>query len=157
MERITMSLDEALAKDFDRIISERGYASRSEAMRDLLRREVEADRAARGGKSYCVAAMSYVYNHHERRLADRLIELQHAHHDLVVSTMHIHLDHENCLEAVVLKGPVVAVRALAEKAQAERGVRHAHINLVTVEPGDAHGSQSGYHHHHGRLHLIPRT
>ncbi len=66
MERITMSIDESLAKEFDRIIQERGYTSRSEAMRDILRREVEARRAARDEKSACVASLSYVYNHHER-------------------------------------------------------------------------------------------
>jgi CopG family nickel-responsive transcriptional regulator len=157
MERITMSIDEPLAKAFDRLVSERGYTSRSEAMRDLLRREVEADSATREARSRCVASFSYVYNHHERRLADRLLELQHAHHDLIVSTMHIHLDHQNCLETVALKGPTAAVRALAQKAQAERGVRHAQINVVTVQTGDAHHPPGRYHHHHGHLHLIPRT
>jgi CopG family nickel-responsive transcriptional regulator len=157
MERITMSVDEALARDFDRLVAERGYTSRSEAMRDLLRREVEADRATRDGRSHCVASFSYVYNHHERRLADRLIELAHEHHDLVVATLHVHLDHEHCLENVVLNGPTAAVRTFAQRTQAERGVRHGQLNVVTVETGDAHGAPGRYHHHHGHLHLIPRT
>ncbi len=157
MERITMSVDESLAQEFDRLIAERGYASRSEAMRDLLRREVEAQRASRDPRVFCVASLSYVYNHHERNLAERLVESQHAHHDLVVASMHVHLDHDHCLESVVLKGPAQAVRALSDHTRAERGVRHAALNLVTVDSGDVHGDPRRYHHHHGHLHLIPRS
>ena len=101
MERITMSMDEALARDFDQLIKDRGYTSRSEAMRDLLRREIEAHRHARDARSHCVANLSYIYNHHERKLSELLMESQHRHHDLVVSTLHVHLDHEHCLETVV--------------------------------------------------------
>jgi len=156
MERITMSLDEDLAKEFDRLIADRGYTSRSEAMRDLLRRELEARRFAYEPRSYCVANLSYVYNHHARDLAERLIAAQHEHHDLVVSTMHVHLDHEHCLESVILKGSTAAVRALADRTQAERGVRHVSLNLVTVHPGDEH-VLPGAHRHHGHMHLIPRS
>lgn len=155
MERITMSMDEELAKDFDRMVQDRGYTSRSEAMRDLVRREIEAHRQVRDARTHCVANLSYVYNHHERQLTERLTEAQHQHHDLVVATMHVHLDHEHCLESTVLKGPAVAVRAFADRTQAERGVRHAALNLVTVQTGDTH-SRSGFHHHHGHLHLIPK-
>ena len=156
MERITISVDEKLAKEFDALIKKRGYTSRSEAMRDLLRRDVEANRIAYEQKSYCVASLSYVYDHHARDLAERLIGAQHEHHDLVVSTMHVHLDHEHCLETVILKGPTAAVRSFANSLQAERGVRHADINLITVEPGDAHPALGG-HRHEGHLHLIPRS
>jgi len=159
MERITMSIDEALAKAFDQLISVRGYTSRSEAMRDLLRREVEGHRQGRDPKTYCVASLSYVYDHHARNLAERLTEAQHAHHDLVTATMHVHLDHVHCMENVMLKGPTAAVRAFADHILAERGVRHGQVNIITVEAGDAH-SEAGagkYHHHHGHLHLIPRS
>jgi len=156
MERITMSIDEGLAKEFDTLIAKRGYGSRSEAMRDLLRREVESDRVKYEARSFCVASLSYVYNHHQRDLAERLTAAQHQRHDLVVATMHIHLDHEHCLETAVLKGSTAAVRRLADRIKAERGVRHAAINLVTVETGDEH-ALAGAHHHHGRMHLIPRS
>lgn len=157
MERITMSIDEALARAFDELIAARGYASRSEAMRDLLRREVEARRQAGDAKkTYCVASFSYVYNHHTRDLAERINAAQHARHDMVVSTMHVHLDHEHCLETAVLKGPAAAVRALTDGITAERGVRHAQLNLITVEMGDAH-RLPGAHHHHGHMHLVPRS
>jgi CopG family transcriptional regulator, nickel-responsive regulator len=156
MERITMAIDEALAKEFDALIEKRGYGSRSEAMRDLLRREVEANRVRYEAKSYCVASLSYVYNHHVRDLAERLTGAQHEHHDLVVATTHVHLDHEHCLETAILKGSTAAVRALADRIKAERGVRHTAINLITVEPGDEHGLP-GAHRHHGHMHLIPRS
>ena len=156
MERITMSIDEGLAREFDALAKRRGYASRSEAMRDLLRREVEANRVAYEARSFCVANLSYIYNHHERELAERLTEAQHAHHDLVVAAMHVHLDHDNCLESVILKGSTSAVRTLADRTRAERGVRHGQLNLVTVEPGDTHAG-IGAHRHHGHMHLIPRS
>jgi len=156
MERITMSMDESLAKDFDRLVADRGYASRSEAMRDLLRREVEAHRQGREAGAHCVANLSYVYNHHERKLAERMMDAQHRHHDLVVSTMHVHLDHEHCLESVVLKGPSLSVRAFADQTQAERGVRHGMLNLVTVTVSDSH-YRIAPHRHPGHLHLIPRS
>ena len=100
MERITISVDEKLAREFDAIIRKRGYTSRSEAMRDLLRRDVEANRVAYEQKSYCVANLSYVYDHHSRDLADRLMSAQHDHHDMVVSTMHVHLVHESGLQVL---------------------------------------------------------
>jgi CopG family transcriptional regulator, nickel-responsive regulator len=156
MERITMSIDETLAKDFDQLIKDRGYTSRSEAMRDMLRREVEKNREGRGDGAYCVASLSYVYNHHERKLSERLAEAQHQHHDLVVSTMHVHLDHENCLETVVLKGPAKSVRALAERTEAERGVRHAQLNVITVAVSDSHFRVGG-HRHPGHMHFVPKS
>jgi CopG family nickel-responsive transcriptional regulator len=156
VERITMSIDESLAKAFDQLIKDRGYASRSEAMRDLLRRDVEAYRHETDDAAYCVASLSYVYNHHERKLAERLAEAQHRHHNLVVSTMHVHLDHENCLEAVVLKGPAKEVRALADRTRSERGVRHAHLNVISVSVTDSH-FRIGSHRHHGHMHFIPKS
>jgi len=156
MERITISLEHDLARDFDALIERRGYASRSEAMRDLLRRAIEDGRRAYELKSHCVANLSYVYDHHARDLAERLTSAQHQHHDLVVSTMHVHLDHANCLESVVLKGSVAAVKRLAEQTQSERGVRHVALNLVTVTHGDEHHAR-GAHRHRGHMHLIPRT
>jgi len=156
MERITMSIDEDLAAAFDDLIAARGYTSRSEAMRDLLRREVEAQRAEAVPSSQCVASLSYVYNHHVRDLADRLMRAQHAHHDLVVATTHYHLDHDHCLENVFLRGPTAAVRAFADAIRAERGVSHGQINLVTVSGSDTH-ARAGARPHRGHLHLTPQS
>jgi CopG family nickel-responsive transcriptional regulator len=145
MERITISLDEALAEAFDALIARRGYSNRSEAIRDLLREHLEADRqrAGEGGAAHCVANLSYVYDHHERDLAERLTQLQHDHHDLTVATMHAHLDHDNCLESVILRGPIASVRAFADALTAERGVRHGQVNIVTVELAN-HAHSHGY-------------
>ncbi len=163
MERITISLDEALAQEFDALIERRGYRNRSEAVRDLLREHLEAARqqesaAGRGG--HCVANLSYVYNHHERDLAERLTELQHGHHDLTVATMHAHLDHDNCLESVILKGPTGAVRAFADALVAERGVRHGQLNVVSVEVANSahdHGYRPrGAQARAPHLHLKPK-
>lgn len=154
MERITMSIDEDLAKAFDAMIAARGYTSRSEAMRDLLRREIDASRTDESAKSQCVASLSYVYNHHVRELAERLTSVQHSHHSLVVATTHVHLDHEHCFEHMFLKGPTAMVRRFADGIRAERGVSYGQINLITVSAHDAH-PLAGPHQHHGHMHLTP--
>jgi CopG family nickel-responsive transcriptional regulator len=159
MERFTISIDEDLAQEFDALIARRGYSNRSEAFRDLLRSHLESARLGGAAGTYCVANLSYVYNHHERDLAERLTGLQHGHHDLTVATMHAHLDHDNCLESVILKGPTEQVRAFADALVAERGVRHGQVNVVSVEVDQGR-------HSHGyaprgkltpHLHLKPRS
>jgi len=147
MDRFTISLDEALAAAFDKLIKERGYTTRSEAVRDILRTHLRSASERRDSKGACVANLSYVYNHHERELAERLISIQHAHHDLTISTMHAHLDHEQCLETVMLKGPVRRVREFAEALIAERGVRHGNLNLISVESGEPHRHGGTAHRH----------
>ena len=97
MERITVSIEARLAHDFDALIEQRAYASRSEAIRDLMRREVEAQRSSLNPKAHCVATLSCVYDRRERQLGERLGQMQHAHHDLVVSSTRVPLDHDNCL------------------------------------------------------------
>jgi CopG family transcriptional regulator, nickel-responsive regulator len=147
MDRFTISLDERLATAFDELIKERKYTTRSEAVRDILRTHLQQNRVRRDSKGACVASLSYIYNHHERELAERLASIQHAHHDLTISTMHAHLDHEQCIESVMLKGPVQRVRAFAEQLIAERGVRHGQLNLISVELGQPH-SHGGRAHRH---------
>ena len=132
MQRVTVSLDEAIAAAFDALALEQGYASRSEAVRDLVRRAVDDRRLQQTGDRLCVANVSFVYDHHVRSLAQRLMALQHDHHDLVISTTHVHLDHAICLESVLLKGPIDDVRTLADGIQAERGVRFGAVNLVSL-------------------------
>src|SRR5208283_5182100 len=151
MDRFTISLDEKLATAFDELIKDRGYATRSEAVRDILRAHLQQHRVQREGKGSCVASLSYVYNHHERGLSERLTSIQHAHHDLTISTMHAHLDHDQCIESVILKGTVQRVREFAEEIIAERGVRHGHLNLISVELSDSHRHSGPVHRH-----LTPR-
>ncbi len=148
MERFTISLDESLARQFDELIAARGYGNRSEAVRDLIRGAIESDRRRDPPSGHCVASLSYVYNHHERELAERLTALQHERHDLAVAGMHSHLDHENCLESVILKGPTADVRQFADALIAERGVRHGQLNLIALEIEEHHA-----HDEHGQAHV----
>ena len=151
MDRFTISLDESLAVAFDKLIKERGYATRSEAVRDILRSHLQSHEQSRSDRGTCVAALSYVYNHHERELAERLAGIQHAHHDLTIATMHAHLDHEECLETALLKGPILEVRKFADALCAETGVRHGQLNLISVALGKPHSHGGAPH-----LHLKPK-
>lgn len=153
MERFTISLNETLASQFDELIAARGYQNRSEAVRDLIRAAIGQEHQDSPG--HCVANLSYVYNHHERTLAERLTGISHTHHNLSVATLHTHLDHDTCLESVVLKGRITEVREFADALMAERGVRHGQLNLIPLldEPHP--------HHHHGedgiaQFHYKPR-
>jgi CopG family nickel-responsive transcriptional regulator len=138
MERITISLDDKLAGDFDALIASRGYENRSEAIRDLLRNELDRARRHDLPKGACIAALSYVFNHHELDLAERMTSLQHEHHDMTVSTMHVHLDHDFCLETVVLNGAYRDVKRFTDAVCAERGVRHGHANVISLEEHEPH-------------------
>ncbi|MDB5414836.1 MAG: nikR [Rubritepida sp.] len=148
MQRITISVDEALLAVIDGLSARRGYASRSEAIRDILRDMHAREQAMGDGDAPCVAALSYVYEHETRDLARRLTTAQHDHHDLSVATLHVHLDHEECLEIAVLKGTVAKVRAFSDSLVTQRGVRLSHLHLVPApeaSPPGAHG------HHHDQM------
>ena len=138
MQRITISIDDELASAFDRFIEQHGYGNRSEAVRDLIRDRLDDTSHAAASESHCVASLSYVYDHHERALAERIAAAQHAHHDLTVASMHVHLDHHNCLETVVLQGATTAVREFAAQLTASPGIRHGALNLVGVEAVERH-------------------
>ena len=147
MDRFTISLDESLATAFDALIKERGYVTRSEAVRDVLRTHLQHSREQLDDEGPCVATLSYVYNHHERELSERLASIQHAHHDMTLATMHAHLDHDQCIETVILKGPASHVREFAEEIMAERDVRHGQLNLISVELGKPHHHGGATHRH----------
>jgi len=141
MKRLTMSLDDDLAEAFEARVRDRGYANRSEAFRDLLRQDLGTLRLRERPDEPCVATLSYVYNHHQRQLARRLTDAQHAHHELTVATTHAHLDHEHCIETVILRGPTGAVRAFAESVIAQAGVSHGNLHLVPMTAHRAHGHE----------------
>ncbi|MDD1621520.1 MAG: nickel-responsive transcriptional regulator NikR [Methylococcaceae bacterium] len=153
MERFTISLSDELAKEFDQWIQARGYSNRSEAVRDLLRKEIETKRLVQDQAIYGVATLSYVYNHHERNLAERLTNLQHEAHDVVVSSMHVHLDHDDCLETLFLRGMTQKIRGLADRLSAETGVRHSSLNLIPVKLAAIQHS----HHAHSHTHFHPHS
>ena len=133
MERLTISVEDQLAKQFDNFIRARGYSNRSEAMRDLIRERLEIERLENWDEGHCIATLSYIYNHHESELASRITSVQHDHHDLTLSSMHVHMDHDNCLEVVILRGSIQSVRTFANLVMAARGVRHGKLHMVPVE------------------------
>lgn len=169
MERFTISLDDKLAHEFDALIAERGYATRSEAVRDLLRAALDQTRLRQVPTGDCIACLSYVFNHHERDLGERITDLQHDHHELTVSTMHAHLDHDHCLETVILKGETREVQRFVDTLCAERGVHHDKVNLIGVKSHEPHWKsrgtrlrKPGHTHKHGagtmpHLHVKPAT
>lgn len=154
MQRVTISLDAALARALDRHVKARNYQSRSEAMRDMVRDALVEDRTDGPPDAPCVANLSYVYNHHVRSLAKRLMAMQHEQHDLVAATTRVHLDHDHCIETLILKGGMAAVQRFADTVSAERGVRFARLNVIAVERNDRHFHKLA-HTHHGHAHLSP--
>ena len=162
MQRVTITLDDNLMADLDRIIAARGYQSRSEAIRDLARTGLEQAAVEVAGTRNCVAALVYVYDHHARDLPKRLTQEFHDHHDLSQATLHVHLDTESCLEVTVLKGRGAEVQSFANQVIAERGVRHGHVVYVPA-PDDAahshshsHGQTHAHSHSHSHSHAPPR-
>lgn len=135
MERFTISLPTDLALAFDGWLTRRGYTTRSEAVRDLVRSVLDADHATASADGVGIGALSYVYDHHDHTLTARLAEAQHDHHDLVVSTLHAHLDHERCLEVSILRGSTAAVQSLANAITAQRGIRHGHLHFIATDAG----------------------
>ncbi len=131
MERVTITIEESLLAEVDALVSRRGYQNRSEALRDLARAGLH--RAEPPGPDVpCVAALVYVYDHARRDLPNRLAHEFHGHHDLAVSTLHVHLDAGSCLEIAVLRGPAGDLQHMADHVIAERGVRYG--QLVVLPP-----------------------
>lgn len=132
MQRLTISIEDDLAKAFEELMLRRGYANRSEAFRDLVRRELGETRLASGNTSPCIAVLSYVYDHHERQLAARLTDLQHGQHQMTIATMHAHISHEDCIETAILRGPAQEISDFSNAIVAETGVRHGNIHLIPL-------------------------
>ena len=150
MERITISVSDEFAAELAAFMESHGYDNRSEAVRDLARLGLKKARIDHSVAGACVATLSYVYNHETRALSKRLTETHHAHHDLQVATLHVHLDHRHCLEVAVLRGQASAVRDFARTVIAETGVKHGEINFVPVRSGSAthtHGPKGTKHDH----------
>ena len=160
MERFTVSLDDELAQQFGQFMAQRGYTNRSEAVRDLIRTKLEQERLQQPlNNGYCIGSLTYVYNHHERELASRVTQAHHDHHDLTVAIQHVHLDHDNCLETVILRGLVQSVQAFADDVISSPGIRHGKLHLIPVDAqvgGHTHG-RVPYTKHFQHLHFRPIT
>jgi CopG family nickel-responsive transcriptional regulator len=149
MQRVTITLDDALMDELDAIIAARGYQNRSEAIRDLARAGIREAAEDIGQKRDCVAALVYTYDHAARQLSKRLTSY-HEHHELSLASLHVHLDHDTCLEVTVLRGKTDDVQHFSEHVIAERGVRHGKIVRMPFEPArKVSHSNHGHHHPHG--------
>ena len=135
LERIGVSLDKELLSMFDELIGKRGYQSRSEALRDLVRKELSEERLS-DPKAKGVAAVFLVYDHHSTKLTDKLIGLQHSHSLAsslqVISSLHVHLDEYDCLEVIVIRGQVGEINKVAQSILSMKGVKLGRLNIVAT-------------------------
>ena len=142
MQRVTITLDDDLMGELDRLIVARGYGSRSEAIRDLARAGIAQALLDMDDAPDCVAALVYVTEQGASDLTQRLASLFQAHHDLTVATMHVHLNHSSAMEVALLKGPTGQVRDLADAALVERDVRHGRLHIVPATVDESEHSHA---------------
>jgi CopG family nickel-responsive transcriptional regulator len=148
MQRVTVTLDDDLMAELDRIIVARGYQNRSEAIRDLARAGIREAAESLDRQRDCVAALVYVYDHAARELSKRLVQNFHGHHQMSLATLHVHLDNDSCMEVTVLKGRAREVQHFADHIIAERGVRHGRIVMIPSEPPAAGSGRERMFHRH---------
>lgn len=129
--RFGVSMEKGLLESFDRLISKKGYSNRSEAVRDLIRDCLVTEDWAVEEKEM-VGTITLVYDHHIRGLSGTLTHLQHHFHKLTVSTIHLHLDEDNCLEVLVVKGMANKIKEVADILASTRGVKHAKLTMTTT-------------------------
>jgi CopG family nickel-responsive transcriptional regulator len=126
LERISLAIEKDLIARFDALVARSGKGNRSEAIRDLIRRRLVEEEWERGKKD-AVASLTLVYDHGKRELADRLVDAGHEHHGEVLATMHVHLDHDLCLEVLALRGKPADLRHISEHLIALKGVKHGQL------------------------------
>ena len=153
LSRIGIALDSELLKRFDLSIEKSGYTNRSEAFRDLIRDRLVREQTAAPGATV-VGTVTLIYNHHAYGITEKLTEAQHEHHDLVVSTSHAHLDHDSCLEVLIVHGKAVRVQQFADLIIGLKGVQHGRL-VMTVpsldaghEPSHAPSHEHPHQHNH---------
>ena len=128
--RFGISLEKTLLDKFDRIVKDKNYGNRSEAFRDLIRQELVKKEWQQNKE--IAGAITLIYGHHKRELVNNLTDIQHDYQNLIISTQHIHLDHDNCMEIVMLQGEGRLVKEIAEKMMSLKGVKH--VKLATISP-----------------------
>lgn len=132
--RFGVSADERLLDRFDELIAARGYVNRSEAVRDLMRAAL-VEEQWKSGEGEAVGTVTLVYDHHASDLSDRLTSQQHSHHEEIVSTLHVHLDHHHCLEVLVLRGAPHTIGRIAAELIGTKGVKHGKFVATTTGQG----------------------
>lgn len=129
LSRIGVAIATELLDKFDALIDKRGYTNRSEAFRDLIRAELVKESSSRP-TGHVVGSLTVVYDHHVRMLEEKLTELQHNQHGLILSVLHVHLDHDNCMEVIALRGASKQIQQFADAVAATRGVKHAQLAIT---------------------------
>ena len=155
LSRIGIALDSDLLKRFDHSIEMSGYTNRSEAFRDLIRDRLVRERTA-SPDATVVGTITLIYNHHAYGISEKLTEAQHEQHDLVVSTSHAHLDHDSCLEVLIVHGKAARVQHFADVIIGLKGVQHGRL-VMTVpthafDAGDEHAHEHSHPHEHPHRH-----
>lgn len=131
LSRIGVAIDSDLLKKFDDLIASRGYTNRSEAFRDLIRDEL-VEKTAEAPDAEVVGTLTLVYNHHVRMLSDKLTDMQHSHFHHILSTLHVHLDHDNCLEVLIIRGKSKHVRSIADALVSTKGIKHGRLTVTST-------------------------
>ncbi|OAS16985.1 nickel-responsive transcriptional regulator NikR [Paenibacillus oryzisoli] len=148
--RFGISMPQSLIDQFDRLIALQGYDNRSEAIRDLARKALLTSSSMQPTEMVA-GTIVMVYDHDSRDLPITLMDLQHDFHHAIISTMHIHLNHQQCLEILVVRGEVQKLRELQQRIQVLKGVAYAELSVTHV---DEHGQSHGHSHHHGHHHHV---
>jgi CopG family transcriptional regulator, nickel-responsive regulator len=134
LSRIGVAIDSELLDKFDALIAKRGYTNRSEAFRDIIRDEL-VEKEWEKPESHVVGTVTLVYDHHVRLLSEKLTNLQHDFHHNILSTLHVHLDHDHCLEVLVVRGKAGAVRKVADALISTKGVKHGRLTITSSGAG----------------------
>jgi CopG family nickel-responsive transcriptional regulator len=129
LERVGIAIEDSLLASFDKLIKKQGYANRSEAVRDLIRERLAAEQLKKP-TGRAVAGIFLVYDHHATDISRKLLELQHNHLLQTISATHIHLDHHNCLEVIILKGRIAELKSIADHLMSLKGVKLSRLNLI---------------------------
>jgi len=128
--RFGISLDKDLLKKFDQLIRNKNYSNRSEAFRDLIRQELVKKEWQEGHE--VAGAITLIYDHHKRELLNKITDIQHGFQKLIISTQHIHLDHDNCLEIVAVKGSPKEIQKLSDTLKSIKGIKHGTLSMSTT-------------------------
>jgi CopG family transcriptional regulator, nickel-responsive regulator len=147
LSRFGVSIPGDLLRQYDDSIQGQGYANRSEALRDLIRRSLIQTQSATESQTVA-GTIVMVYDHHSSELPLTLIELQHDYHHDIISTMHVHLDHDQCMEIVVVRGSVQRLRELSDRIRVLRGVLYCELSVTHVDTTINKPSHHGHDHHH---------
>jgi len=128
--RFGVSMEEQLLSRFDTILEKEGYTNRSEAIRDLIRKNLVEEEWEKG--EAVAGSIMLVYNHHQRELLEKIMDAQHDFHDVIISTQHVHMDHDNCLEIIVVKGLVEKIKNLYNALSVLKGVKYFSLSRATT-------------------------